>query len=179
MKEINGFKAFTYPMLNDHGITFEVGRIYRTDEKISYGTQSNYGFHFCQNIEDTFYYFKGLEIDVCRVIGKGQIIETTSESDKYNGRDMNGIYAASEIEIIERLDRKAIMKIADALTKEWPPMRLLTLLKSYKLLPEEVAYFNSLYSKDPDFGWNPDILDALYRNQFSEETAKNLVYKKD
>ena len=60
---IKGYKAFYKNLVNQNGMSFEIGKRYVCEEEYQ-----NYGFHFCKNIEDTLRYFdaKDDEVKICK-----------------------------------------------------------------------------------------------------------------
>ncbi len=104
MKIIRGYKAFNEDMTNRYGMKFEEGETYFVTGEAVFGVNGN-GFHFCQNIEDTFRYFDPEKCKIAKVTGSGDI---ASYSDEYNG--YYDMYSSTVIRIDRILKREEILK---------------------------------------------------------------------
>ena len=135
--EIIGYKCFNKDLTNRYGTRFEIGKVYKTNGKISFGNDGN-GFHFCKNIEDTFRYFPvdKEEISVCLVKGTGEIVVY---EDEYNG--YYDMYSSENIEIIKQLTRDEIIEIGLNLNS----LRVCRFIQCFKLNNEEIELFKEKF----------------------------------
>ena len=131
--EIRGFKCFHKGMINNYGQKFELGKLYIMPGAIEFGINGN-GFHLCKRIEDTFRYFDALHlpVDVCEVIGSGEIVE--SFDDYYGYYDM---YAVSELMLLRKLSREEIISIGLNLSD----IRIKRFVEGLKLTEDEITMF--------------------------------------
>ena len=104
--EIIGYKCFDKNLINRYGFQYEIGKIYSVNGKLKFGNHGN-GFHFCKNLEDTFRYYDAMhnDIDICLVIGFGNIVEY---EDKYYG--YYDMYCAEKLLILRKLTRSEIIE---------------------------------------------------------------------
>jgi hypothetical protein len=101
--EVKGYKAFNIDRTNRYGMKFIEGNIYTIDGDLKFGNNGN-GYHFCKNLEDTFRYFRGFNIEVAEVTSLGEIHEF---SDDYYG--YYDLYVARELRIDRFLTREEII----------------------------------------------------------------------
>lgn len=135
--ERKGFKGFNEDMTNRYGEHFEEGKTYHVDKKIGFGNDQ-YGYHFCENIEDIFRYFdcsKGIK--VARVTASGNMVEGRDEYYEYF--DM---YSAETIHIDHVMTREEI--ILEILNRT--PLQACRFIRTgFKLSDEEDAMFRSRF----------------------------------
>lgn len=132
-----GYKCFNEDMTNRYGKKMEVGKIYTTKGEIKFGN-SNHGFHFCKNIEDTIRYFNPKEETVCICLVRG--FGTISEGfDDYNG--YYDMYASENIEIIKKLSREEVIAIGLSLY----PERVCRFVSQFKLYDDEIEMFKEKF----------------------------------
>ena len=149
-----GYKAFNNGLLNKFGEKFEVGKKYIVEEKYK-----NYKYHFCKNIEDVFIYYRGDDIEVCEVIGSGDIINY--HNDYYGVYD---VYASSKIEIVRKVSREELINIMLDMECD----RAIRFVSLYKLSKDEIKIFEDRYVK------YDKIIDAI--NYYQKKDRK--VYRK-
>lgn len=134
--EIKGFKAFLPGLKTLEGNPkLEVGNKYHVDGPVIFNRN---GFHFCKRLEDTLHFFSGYksDIDICEVIGSGDIHQTWS--DYYGYYDL---YAASDLEIVRKLSRLEILKMYKEIAQNYSDIRILRFLRYYpNLTQEELEY---------------------------------------
>lgn len=151
-----GYKAYKKGLVDQFGNTYEEGKIYslKGDPKFR---QS--GFHFCDNLEDTLRYYDAMEeeVDICEVIGFGQIREY---DDSYYGYT---IYATDNIKVRRVLTRNEIIDYAVHLHD----MQLYRFLMGFKLTPEEIDYLVSVNS-------TPKIQEYINYYQLGDKDAFKL-----
>lgn len=138
--EIIGYKCFNKDMTNNYGVKFEVGKTYTVNEPIIFGLKGN-GFHIAERLEDTLRYFDAdkEEISICLVKGKDKIVES---SDEYYG--YYNLYAVQTLEILKKLSREEIIKIALSLYET----RLIRFISTFKLSKEEIELFKEIYKNN-------------------------------
>ena len=138
--EIIGYKCFNKDMTNNYGVKFEVGKTYTVNEPIIFGLKGN-GFHIAERLEDTLRYFDAdkEEISICLVKGKDKIVES---SDEYYG--YYNLYAVQTLEILKKLSREEIIKIAFSLYET----RLIRFISTFKLSKEEIELFKEIYKNN-------------------------------
>lgn len=133
---IEGYKAFYKGIVNKYGEVFDIGKKYIIDEKYK-----DYGYHFCKNIEDTLVYYRLNNIEICKVVGSGNII---SYDNEYYG--VYDVYASSEIEIERRISREEL--IHKMLSMSYFSLdRVIRFVSLYKLTNDEIALFKRIYRK--------------------------------
>lgn len=127
-------------MKNNYGVKFEVGKTYTVNEPIIFGLKGN-GFHIAERLEDTLRYFDAdkEEISICLVKGKDKIVES---SDEYYG--YYNLYAVQTLEILKKLSREEIIKIALSLYET----RLIRFISTFKLSKEEIELFKEIYKNN-------------------------------
>ena len=130
---------FDKNLINHYGKKFEVGKIYIAKGAIKFGTKGN-GFHMCKNIEDTFRYFDTTkkDIQVCKVIGSGNIVEY---NDEYHG--YYDMFAVEKIEILKLLRREELINIGLSLNE----LRAKRFVSSLSLTKEEIELFKEKYKE--------------------------------
>lgn len=134
---IKGYKAFYKGLVNDYGRKFEIGKNYEVKEE-----HKKVGYHFCKNLEDVFVFYRNDDVEVCEVIGSGDII--SYYNDHYAVYD---VYASSKIKIIRKLEREEIIHHfldMSSFSSEDILIRFITL---FKLTEEEVNLFKEKYKK--------------------------------
>lgn len=134
-----GFKCFNEDMTNRYGKKMEIGSKYTAKGNITVGNYGH-GFHFCENLEDTFRYFDSMNENVCICLVKG-FGNIAQYEDEYNG--YYNIYAAEHIEIIKKLSRKEIIDYGLNLNY----IRACRFVQGYKLTNEEIELFKEKYKK--------------------------------
>ena len=159
--EVTGYKCFYKDMINNYGKKFSVGKIYVTSNALKQGLNGN-GFHMCKNIEDTFRFFdtSKFDINVCKVIGRGNIIEF---SDEYNG--YYDMYCVEKLEIEKMLSREELINIGLTLNE----IRAERFVSTLSLKPDEIKLFKERYKK-----YN-NILKAI---AYYQENDKDVYYRK-
>lgn len=102
--KVKGFKAFLPGLKTlEQDMKLEVGKSYHINQPIAF---NQCGFHFCKRLEDTLHFFHryGCPLDICEVIGYGNVKEDCHEY--YGYYDM---YVANNIEIIRKLSKIEIL----------------------------------------------------------------------
>ncbi len=134
---IKGFKAFNSDMTNRYGLIFEEKKLYHVDGDPSFGLNGN-GFHFCENIEDTFRFFDPNNCTIAEVTGLEKIVEGF---DTYN--DYYNMYSCSDIYIDHIMSRdEVISKILDLKVENRVCRFIAT---GYKLNKGEIIAFRSKF----------------------------------
>lgn len=158
-----GYKAFNSDMTNRYGMAFEEGKDYHMDGEVKFGNEGN-GFHFCQELEDTFRYFdadKGVKIAVVTPFG-----EMARYDDEYNG--YYDMYSAEGIHIDHILNREEI--IAYMLGRpEYAVYRFIQ--TGFKLTSEEKELFRIKFSRD-------DVIKRALDYYQPDEETKTVGVKK-
>lgn len=139
---IKGFKAFLPGLKTQFDTKLQVGETYHTNEPISFNEG---GFHYCKRLEDTLHFFHKFnsDIDICEVIGFGNVIE--SEHEYYGYYEM---YVASDIEITKKLERIEILNMYKELLKNpwFYDTRISRFLAYYPNLTEEDYKYLGIHS---------------------------------
>ena len=83
---VKGYKAFEKGLVGFNDFQYEIGGTYHLEGEVK---RLGNGFWFCENIEDTFRYLSksGNEMEICSVIGSGEVKKFT---DDYYGYDIVG-----------------------------------------------------------------------------------------
>ncbi len=105
--EIRGYKAFNKERRNRYGKKFYENETYIAQGEISFGTQSQHGFHMCKNLADVFRYFdvQNKNISVAKVVGSGNW--ERFEDEYYDCYEM---YAVEQIYIEKFLTEEEIIE---------------------------------------------------------------------
>ena len=154
---IVGYKAFYKGLFNRFEEKFEIGKRYVIDYKYR-----NYGYHFCKNMEDVLVYYRGEDIEICEVIGSGDIINY--HNDYYGVYD---VYASSEIEIVRKIDREEIINMVLNMNP-FSVDRVVRFVSLYVLTYDEIKLFEDRYAK------YDGVMDAI--NYYQKKDKK--VYKR-
>ncbi len=158
-KGIIGYKAFNEGLLNIHNVKFEIGKEYVVENKYK-----DYKFHFCKNIEDTLIYYRKNNIEICKVLGYGDI--TNYYNDYYGVYD---IYASSKIKILHKLSREEIINLILNISS-YSIDRIVRFISLFKLSNEEIELFNNNYNNCED------IIDAIKYYQCNDKKVYERKY---
>lgn len=133
---LTGYKALNSDFTNRYGLKFEIGKLYKVQNEIKFGTCGN-GFHFCENFEDTLRYFDAIDDDIIltKVEATGKIVEY---NDEYYG--FYNMYCSEKIKVLEIIDRKEIIEMAKNLSSYYGLIRFTRFISLYKLTEEEQIY---------------------------------------
>lgn len=154
--KIRGYKAFKKGLINIWDKEFKVGKKYIVDP-----IHQEYSYHFCEYLEDVFVFYKEFDIQVCEVIGTGNIIK------KYNEYYDVGIIASSELEIIRIMSREEIINYFLLMTGYYS-QRIENFLIRVNLTTEEVELFINKFQN------NEQIMDKIKYYYLSDKE----VYKR-
>lgn len=132
-KKIVGYKAFYPGLVNKYGKKFCVGNRYVVDDRYK-----KHKIHFCKNLEDTLIYLRDIDIEICGVVGYGEVI---NYCNSYYG--VYDVYACDEIEIIKKVSRDEIINMF--LNEVYSLDRIVRFVSLYKLTNEEVMMFKEVY----------------------------------
>ena len=157
--KVIGYKCFNKDLINHYGQKFEIGKIYIASGIIKFGTRGN-GFHMCKNIEDCFRFFDTTkkDIEVCKVVGSGKIIEY---SDEYNG--YYDLYCVEKLQILNVLSREELINIGLSLNE----LRVERFVSTLSLFKEEISLFKEKYKK------YIKVLDAISYYQENDKDVYN------
>lgn len=157
--EVIGYKCFNKDLINSYGKKFSLGKIYVANGNLKFGMN---GFHMCKNIEDTFRYFdtSNKDIQVCKVIGSGNIIQY---NDEYNG--YYDLYCVEKIKIINLLSREELINIGLTLND----IRVERFVSTLSLNIDEIEKFKEKYNK------YQRVLKAI---AYYQENDKDVYYRK-
>ena len=152
-----GYKCFNFDMTNRYGDQMMVGEFHSKSCEIKFGSS---GFHFCENMEDTFRYFDAFneQVSVCFVRGYGKIDEY---EDDYNG--YYDMYSSENIEIIRKLSRKEIIENGLSLIE----FRVCRFVSSIKLSNDEIELFKEKFKN------SMRVLDAIEYYQIGNKDIYN------
>lgn len=144
--EIYGYKCFNGNGKNRYGIDIKEGQIYTTNSTVRYGVDGH-GYHFCENLEDTFRFFKPEnsnlcdDICICKVRGFGVIREREQDRVVEMDDGYYGLYAAENLEIIRVLTREEIINYGLSLY----PEKATRFVSGLKLSNDEIELFRKKY----------------------------------
>ncbi len=160
---VHGYKCFNKDLINNYGMQFDCGKIYKVEGNVKFGNNGN-GFHFCSNIEDTLRYFDSFnnEIIICEVIGFGKI---KSYEDNYN--EYYDMYVASELLITKVLTREEIIKLG----LDLPINKVNRFIQGFKLTKEEIQLFREKFANFIN------VINALAYYQEGNLNVYNEYYK--
>lgn len=157
---IKGYKAFFPGLVNNYNVVFEVGKRYEVEEKYK-----KVGYHFCKNLEDAFVYYRNKDVEVCEVVGYGDII--SYYNDYYEIYD---VYASSKIKIIRKLEREEIINYFLGMSY-FSLNRVIRFISLFKLMKEEVNLFKEQYKN------YRDVIDAICYYQENDVKVYERRYK--
>ena len=139
---IRGYKCFNGNKTNRYGKTFEAGKDYHIDGKISFGNKGN-GFHICVHLSDVFRYFDTSTNDFCvaevTCWGDYQLREYPDDFEGYY--DM---YSFSDIHINRFLSRGDIINIM----LKAPYNDVKKFLRTFTCTEDEIRLFINKYKTD-------------------------------
>lgn len=159
-----GYKCFNEDMTNRYDKKFEVGKTYSAEGEVSFGNEAKYGFHMCQNMEDTFRCFDAIDdsISICLVKGSGQIVE--NEDNYYGYYEM---YSVETLEILKKLSREEIISYALNLHD----LRVERFISTFKLNSDEIEIFKEKFKN------NERVLQYIEYYQLNNSDAFKILRK--
>lgn len=171
MDMVHGYKAFNKDFTNRHGEKFEVGKTYIDSSNISFGNDSEGGFHMCSNLEDTLKFVPAFEEDVvvCEVTGSGKIVEGDRFEDDYYG--FYDMYSVERLTIDKVLSRKEVVDSflnMSTISSE----RICRFVQFYKLHEDEEEMFKL------KFGDSNKIMQYISYYQDGDKEAFNTYTKR-
>lgn len=159
IKKIQGYKAFNKGLTNIWEKKFEVGKKYKVTDQYK-----DYSYHFSDYLEDIFVFYKDKDIEVCEVIGSGDIIEN------YNSYYDVTIIASSEIEIIKVMSREEIINYFLSMTGYYSK-RIENFLIRFHLTNEEIKLFIDKFKN------NEQIMDTIRYYYLSDKEVYERKYR--
>lgn len=135
-----GFKAFNGDCTNRYGKKFLEGVEYSFDGQLQYGSSDN-GFHFCNNLEDTFRFFDSFndEVIIGKIVADDKIIST---DDTFYG--YYGLCVTNRIKVLKFMSREEVVDYGLSLVGD----RLYRFIRGYKLTPDDIKMFQDKFSDD-------------------------------
>ena len=135
-----GFKAFNSDCTNRYGMKFLENIEYSFDGQLQYGSSNN-GFHFCENLEDSFRFFNSFEDDIVigKIIADDKIV---SKDDNFYG--YYGLCVTNKIKVLKFMSREEVINYGLSLVGE----RLYRFIRGYKLTAGEIKILQDKFKDD-------------------------------